>query len=206
MQKDSRPEFYGIGLLDIERSLTKEIAEKPWQTDTCLGQWFYDAQAEYKTFDQVIGLLVDIVAKNGNLLLNIPQRPDGTIDDDCRYVLEKLAAWFAVCGEAIYATRPYTVYGEGPNQVPVENRAEGRGMAWTPYDFRFTQREGTVYAFIMGSPRTVVLHRLENCVAIRRVRLLGAGEIPFSIEAGVLAVKLPDKMPLEFSNCLAIES
>jgi alpha-L-fucosidase len=206
MQKDSRPEFYGIGLLDIERSLTKEIAEKPWQTDTCLGQWFYDAQAEYKTFDQVIGLLVDIVAKNGNLLLNIPQRPDGTIDDDCRYVLEKLAAWFAVCGEAIYATRPYTVYGEGPNQVPVENRAEGRGMAWTPYDFRYTRREGTVYAFIMGSPRTVVLHRLENCVAIRRVRLLGAGEIPFSTEAGVLAVKMPDKMPLEFSNCLAIES
>ena len=70
-----------------------------------MGHWFYDVRAEYKTARQVTDLLVDIVSKNGNLLLNIPQRPDGTIDDESRFTLEKTAEWMAVCGEGIYETR-----------------------------------------------------------------------------------------------------
>ena len=72
-----------------------EIRKDPWQTDICLGHWFYDVRASYKGPRQVTDLLVDIVSKNGNLLLNIPQSPDGTIDDECRYTLEKTAVMHA---------------------------------------------------------------------------------------------------------------
>jgi alpha-L-fucosidase len=205
MQKDSRKAFYDIGILDIERSLAGGIKDKPWQTDTCLGNWFYNVRTEYKTFPQVVSLLVDIVAKNGNLLLNVPQKPDGTIDYECRYVLDKLAEWFAVCGEGIYGTRPWELYGEGPSQVPTENRAEGQGMAWTPYDYRFTARGNTVYAFVMGRPATAVLHSLGSLGAVRSVRLLGAGSVPFRQELGVLTVQLPERLPLDTVNCLAVE-
>jgi alpha-L-fucosidase len=204
-QKDSRKEFYDIGLLDIERSLAPEIAAAPWQTDTCLGHWFYDVRAEYKTYDQVIGLLVDIISKNGNLLLNVPQKPDGTIDDECKFVLDKLGEWFAVCGEAVYGTRPYSFFGEGPTGVQTENRAEGRNMSWTPYDFRYTRKGDTIYAFIMGRPGTATLHKLAEVGRVKRVRLLGMGELPFARDMGVLTVRLPETLPLDTVNCLAID-
>ena len=103
-QKDRRREVYSVGVLDIERSQTPDIKPEPWQTDTCLGEWFYDVKARYKKPGHVIELLVDIVAKNGNLLLNVPQKPDGTIDVQCRYLLERLAEWNRICGEGIFGT------------------------------------------------------------------------------------------------------
>jgi len=205
LQKDSRQAFYDIGVLDIERGLAPGIMDKPWQTDTCLGDWFYDVRAVYKTFDQIIALLIDIVSRNGNLLLNIPQKPDGTIDADCRFVLTKLAEWFAVCGEGIYGTRPYAVCGEGPSSLKTENRAEGQGTVWTPYDYRFTRKGDTVYAFIMGNPGTAAIHAFKDCGPIRSVRLLGAGPVPFTWQMGVLVVELPERRPLDQFNGLAID-
>ena len=200
LHKDSREEFYRVGLLDFERSMGNEIRKDPWQTDTCLGHWFYDVRAAYKGPRQVTDLLVDIVSKNGNLLLNIPQRPDGTIDDECRYTLEKTAEWIVVCGEGIYGTRPYEVCGEGPTAAKAEEETE-----WTRYDVRYTKRGSTVYAFLMGRPATAALHELRGAGEVKKVSLLGYGEISFEADTGILTAKLPDQLPCEFSNCLKLE-
>lgn len=200
LHKDSREEFWRIGLLDFERSADGKIREEPWQTDTCLGNWFYDVRADYKDARQVTDLLVDVVSKNGNLLLNIPQRPDGTIDAECEFILEEIAGWIRVCGEGIYETRPYLVYGEGPTAAEAEKRTE-----WTGYDIRYTQKGNDVYAFVMAKTEHAVLRRLQNAEAVRRVELLGFGELPFENRLGLLHVRLPEKLPCRFSNCLKLQ-
>ena len=224
MQKDSRPDFYRLGVLDIERSLEDTIKPLPWQTDTCLGNWFYDVRAVYKNYKQVIGLLVDIVSKNGNLLLNVPQKPDGTIDAECRFTLEKLAQWISVCGEGIYGTRPYSVYGEGPtklNSSAAEKKILTAARAlmpgakiynreadadWTGYDIRYTQKpnENKVYAFVMGNTDAVMLKQLKEAGAVKEIKLLGYGKVDFAYRDGVLSVYLPEKLPCEMANCLEL--
>ena len=107
---------------DVERGFLDEIRPGPWQTDTCIGNWHYDRriydQNAYKTPKQVIQRLVDVVSKNGNLLLNIPVRGNGTIDDKEEAVLDGITAWMRVNGEAIYGTRPWRTFGEGPTRPP----------------------------------------------------------------------------------------
>ena len=134
-QKDRRKEIYSVGVLDIERSQEPDIKPEPWQTDTCVGEWFYNVRAAYKKPAHVIEILVDIISKNGNLLLNIPQRPDGTLDDECMYILRELAKWNRVCGEGVFGTRPFRVSGEGQSRVVIEGFREDP-VAWTSSDFR----------------------------------------------------------------------
>ena len=132
----------------------------PWQTDTCIGSWHYQRSVyndhKYKSARQVVQMLIDIVSKNGNLMLNIPVRGDGTIDDDEVKVLEGLASWIGPNGEAIYATRPFAVYGEGPSvDNPQPKNRFGGAQDVRPYtakDFRFTQKGDAVYAFLMQGP------------------------------------------------------
>ena len=112
-QKNRTPDVYRVGTLDIEKSQLPGVQPYPWQTDTCIGNWFYDAKQVYKRPAQIIEMLVDIISKNGVMLLNILQRPDGTIDEEARFLLEELAKWFAVCAEGVYGTRPFRVFGEG---------------------------------------------------------------------------------------------
>ncbi|MFD2114266.1 alpha-L-fucosidase [Paenibacillus yanchengensis] len=135
LQKDKRAEIYNVGILDIEKSQLPGIADKPWHTDTCIGNWFYDASQKYKQVDQIIEMLVDIVAKNGNMVLNILQRPDGTIDDEAKYILEQLAIWFAINGEAIYGTRPWKVFGEGDTLASSKPYTEEKTV-WNSSDYR----------------------------------------------------------------------
>ncbi len=205
-QKDRRAEIYQVGIQDIEKSQLTGIADRPWQTDTCIGNWFYDARAPFKRPDHLIEMLVDIVAKNGSMLLNILQRPDGTIDDETRYILRKLAGWFDVCAEGIYDTRPYRVAGEG-DTVTVTAGFREEKTSWNPADFRFTRKDGTLYAFMMCAPpdRVAVMKSLGR-ETIRRVRLLGAGDVAWKQEYGVLLVRLPPNLPTEYVNALAIES
>jgi len=100
--KTRDPDLMRVGVPDIERSQEPDIRPYTWQTDTCVGGWFYDVRAHYKSPGHVVEILVDVISKNGNLLLNIPQRPDGTIDDECRYLLDEMAKWVAVCGEGVF--------------------------------------------------------------------------------------------------------
>jgi len=205
-QKDRRPEIYRVGVLDIEKSQLPGINPEPWQTDTCIGNWFYDVRQKFKQPGHVIEMLIDIVAKNGCMLLNILQQPDGSIDDESRYLLDELAGWFPIAGEAVHGTRPWRQYGEGDTRVLIEGFKEEK-TSWNPSDYRFTTKGNTLYAFQFVPPenRVAVIKSLTAADQVQSVRLLGAGPCEFSQAFGVLTVKLPAEMPTKYTNVLAIE-
>lgn len=204
LQKDRNPDIYSVGVLDIEKSQLPGIMPQPWHTDTCIGNWFYDVHHPYKSPEQIIEMLVDIISKNGVMLLNILQRPDGTIDEEADFILDKLAEWFSVCGEAVYGTRPWHVFGEGETRVLIEGFREDK-TDWALSDFRFVQKDGAVYAFMMGAKggETAILRSFAS-QAVQSVELLGYGPVDFRQEFGVLAVSLPEKLPALCANALKI--
>jgi alpha-L-fucosidase len=145
------PYFPDIATLDIERGKSGHIRPQPWQTDDSIGPWGYNPDVPYKDPNAVVDELVDIVSKNGNLLLNVPPRADGTFDDETIAVLKAVGDWLRINGESIYATRPWTVFGEGPDRRmgDRDNRSP-----YGPENIRFTQsKDGcTLYAIQMGWP------------------------------------------------------
>jgi len=205
-QKDRRAEIYSVGVLDIERSQEPEVKPDPWQTDTCVGDWFYNVRTVYKKPGHVIEILVDIISKNGCLLLNIPQKPDGTIDEECALLLREMAKWNKMSAEAIYGTRPFRVSGEGPSSVIIDHFKED-AVNWTSADFRFTKRDNTLYAFQMRWPQDnrAVIRTLTVADKVRSVRLLGVGEVAFEQPYGMLVVNLPERKPTHYVHVLAIE-
>ena len=145
---------------DIERGQSNTIEPLPWQTDTCIGNWHYDRRVferhRYKTAATVVRTLADIVSKNGNLLLSIPVRGDGTLDSDELAVIEGITHWMGINRECIFGTRPWKVFGEGPASQLEPLRAqgfnEGRGKPVTADDVRFTTRNGVLYMIELGVP------------------------------------------------------
>jgi len=179
---------------DIERGVPNKILPDPWQTDTCIGTWHYERSLyernRYKSPKTVIHMLADIVSKNGNLLLDIPVRGDGSIDDKEEQVLEGIAAWMEINNKAIYATRPWKTFGEGPASDSPELSAqgfnEGKGKPFTVEDVRYTiSKDGqTLYAIVMGVPtQAVTLKSLgKNAKLLERqiagIQLLGSSDAP----------------------------
>lgn len=204
LQKDRRPEIFNVGVLDIEKSQLPGVMPQPWHTDTCIGNWFYDVHSPYKRPEQIVEMLVDIISKNGVMLLNVLQRPDGSIDEDADYILEKLAGWFAINSEAIYGTRPWRVFGEGSTRVKIDGFTEDK-TDWNETDFRFVQKNGAVYAFMMGAKggQPAVLHSFMQ-QPVHSVELLGCGPVEFRQDFGVLIVSLPDNLPSMCANTLKI--
>ena len=204
LQKDRTPEIFSVGVLDIEKSQLPGIMPEPWHTDTCIGNWFYDVRDPYKSPEQIVEMLADIISKNGVMLLNILQRPDGTIDEEADYILEKIGEWFAVCGEAVYGTRPWRTFGEGGTRVKIEGFREDK-TDWDRNDFRFVQKDGAVYAFMMGAAggETMTLRSFAQ-QEVSSVELLGYGPVPFEKVFGVLTVSLPDRLPAICANVLKI--
>jgi alpha-L-fucosidase len=146
---------------DIERGQSNRIEPFVWQTDTCIGGWHYYKDVferhRYKSAKTVIQTLADIVSKNGNLLLSIPVRADGTIDSDEVKTVEGIADWMDVNRQCIFGTRPWKVFGEGPaiqSAAPISNQGfnEGKGKPFTAEDVRFTQKGDTLYAIVLGQP------------------------------------------------------
>jgi alpha-L-fucosidase len=192
---------------DVERGFSSNIEPNPWQTDTCIGDWHYNRAVYdrngYKTAESVIHRLCDIVSKNGNLLLSIPVRADGSIDEKEQAIVEQIGAWMAVNSEAIYGTRPWRTFGEGPTQVGEGNFSESKAAALTAEDIRFTQKNGVLYAILLGSPkrRTVTIATLAEGGRyaegrIDRVELVGsAAPLKFTRTAEGLVVELPEAMP-----------
>lgn len=205
-QKDRRPEIYRVGILDIEKSQLPGINPEPWQTDTCIGNWFYDVRQKFKQPGHIIEMLIDIVSKNGNMLLNILQRPDGSIDKETHWLLDEIAEWFAIAGEAIHGSRPWRHYGEGDSSVKIDGFKEDQ-VVWNSSDFRFTKKGNTLYAFMLAVPenRVTVIKSLADSERVGRVSLLGAGTCEFSQAFGVLTVKLPHELPTNYTNVLAVE-
>lgn len=194
----------GRWVWDLERGVMDGIQPEPWQTDTCVGNWFYRKGQVYKSSATVIRMLVDIVSKNGNLLLNFPQHADGTIDAEEEKVLADLADWFSTNGEGIYGTRPWKVYGEGPSRASKSRSFNEGKLAYTAKDFRFTaSKDGkTLYAFCLGSPEaTIRISSLGSNLTLAEkpvvgVELLGRpGQLEWKQESDALVVSLPKELP-----------
>jgi alpha-L-fucosidase len=208
---------------DIERGKASGILPLPWQTDTCIGSWHYDRNIfdkhRYKTAEQVVPMLVDIVSKNGNLMLSVPVRRDGTIDEDEVKTLNGIGAWLKVNGEAIYKTRPWKTYGEGPSTTAAEKgqfdgQKDTHSKPFTAEDIRFTQsKDGkTLYAMVHAWPaggKVVIKSLAENSPhapgKIGSVKLLGGSKLKSTRDAHGLTVTLPEKKPCEIAYTLKIK-
>jgi len=141
-------------VLDIERGLLSETPKYPWQTDTSISweSWGYIQNDRYKNAGEIVRELVDIVSKNGCLLLNVGPQPDGRIPQPAQQTLLAMGRWLNINGEAIYGTRPWKVSGEGPTQLNAGQFGEKTEPAFTGQDIRFTARPGAVYAIALAWP------------------------------------------------------
>jgi alpha-L-fucosidase len=191
---------------DIERGPANQIEPLPWQTDTCIGDWHYKIGVRYKTARNVILSLCDIVSKNGNLLLNIPVRSDGTIDNREEAVLKGIANWMDANKECIFDTRPWKVYGEGPASegpvTEVKGMNENKLKPLTSADVRFTSKGDTLYAIVLGTPKQDIAIKALGTAAklldkpIGDLTLLGSTEkVQWSQTADALTINLPAKLP-----------
>ncbi|WP_443748342.1 alpha-L-fucosidase [Asticcacaulis solisilvae] len=192
---------------NVERGFSDRLRPLPWQTCTCIGQWHYDRriyeQNGYKTAKEVIQRLIDTVSKNGTLLLSIPVRGNGEIDDKEEKVLTDMAAWMDVNGEAIFGTRPWDIYGEGPTRFVEGAQNEQLAKNFSHEDIRFTTKAGALYALPTewpNVPYVTITSMAEGSPQrkgqVERVELLGHGQ-PLRFELGMdgLTVKLPDARP-----------
>jgi alpha-L-fucosidase len=172
----------GTAVYDIERGSSKAGKKYPWQTYTSIGKksWGYIPGEENKSPNELIDELVDIVSKNGNLLLNIGPRPDGTITQEQQDVLLAIGKWLKINGEGIYGTRPWEMFGEGPTQIEGESFNEGTGKDFTEKDIRFTVKGDILYAFTLDIPKEKIV--IKNLAAngkagkVTNVELLGSTE------------------------------
>jgi alpha-L-fucosidase len=204
----------GTCILDHERGMVNGIWPQPWQTDTCIGNWHYARGIQYKTPKRIIDMLVDIVSRNGNLLLNFPLPNSGMLDQQELAILEEIRKWMSVNGEAIYATRPWKIFGDGPlahaegQQKTGFNENDRKDL--TPEEIRFTTKGHALYAFIMGQPTgEIAIPSLaltgENAVKAGRVELLGyQGKIVWSQDERGLRVTVPLERPCDYAICVKI--
>ncbi len=193
---------------DVERGAPNNIPEKPWQTCSCLGDWHYRddyyTNNWYKSAATVIKLLVDVVSKNGNLLLSVPLRADGTFDDREEEILDGIGRWMEVNGECIYSTRPWVIFGEGPVadsdiKINAQGFNEGAYAGASSDEIRFTQTKKHLYAVALAWPEDNTM-RIKSLAsksvhfrgAITGVELLGYGKVPFKRTAEGLVVSLPE--------------
>jgi alpha-L-fucosidase len=198
---------------DVERGFLDEIRPEPWQTDTCIGNWHYDRRLYekdgYKSAKQVVQRLADVVSKNGNLLLNIPVRGDGTIDDKEERIVDEIAAWTQRNGEAIFGTRPWRTFGEGPTTPPSGMLNEQDAKPFTAADIRFTRKAGALYAIFLDRPpsESAIMSlgkaRLGGAT-IERVDLLGGPELTFRQDNDALRITLPQVGPSDFVPVLRL--
>lgn len=199
---------------DVERGAPDKIQALPWQTCTCIGDWHYNDEVyknnRYKSAKSVIHMLVDVVSKNGNLLLNVPVRGDGSIDEKEIAVVEGIAAWMQINGESIFGTRPWKILGEGPaadaaNPINAQGFNEGR-VKFTAKDIRFNQKEKEkiLYVTIMGVPEDDIIIRNMGTAAdkqgIAKVELLGSAEpVKWTKTREGLSIRKPHQIPNEIA-------
>lgn len=203
----------GTAVFDVERGQLAGINPLFWQTDTAVAKksWGYVQDQDYKTADAIVGDLIDIVSKNGTLLLNIGPRPDGTIPAPEEQILSGIGEWLAINGEAIYETRPWKRFGEGLIQTAEGEFTDTARPAYTGQDIRFTTKGDVLYATALAWPgEQCVIHSLGTTAGlwpnrIQDVRLLGHDEpLTWSHDADALRVQMPAQKPCDYAFVLRI--
>jgi alpha-L-fucosidase len=202
------------GVLDIERGVLGSIAPEYWQTDTSISNksWGYIKDDAFKTPDFIVHELIDIVSKNGNLLLNIGPRADGTIPDEVQQILLEVGRWLKTNGDAIYGTHPWNVFGEGPTKVAVGPTYDTKTSPYTAEDFRFTCKGGDLYLIEMAWPsdheaviRSLGSRKPGETRKIESIVLLGSGtNLQFQQRPDSLHIQLPDEAPGKYAYVFRI--
>jgi alpha-L-fucosidase len=197
---------------DVERGIKDTASIYPWQTDTSIGDWYYMTGQKYKTATEVIQMLVDIVSKNGNLLLNVVQTPEGDLEPDMLQILEGIAAWTSVNGEGIYSSRPWKIFGENSKEAEgFKPEQFDENYKFNSKDIRFTTKDGILYAFCLGIPvddiRIKSLGRNSKLSSpVASVKLVGSdAKVRWSQAQDVLVIRKPSKIPAGEVPCYKIE-
>jgi alpha-L-fucosidase len=188
---------------DVERGVKDSSSLYPWQTDTSIGDWYYRTGQKYKTATEVIQMLVDIVSKNGNLLINVVQTPEGDLEPDMLQILEGIGVWTAANGEGIYGTRPWKIFGEkSAEALAVRQGRFNENYKFNAKDIRFTTKDGNLYAFCLGEPAQDILikslgkNSKFSDKAIASIKMLGSGEkIRWKQNPDALVISKPSKLP-----------
>lgn len=211
----------GICVFDVERGVVESIWPSAWQTDTCIGDWHYNRErvGKYKSAKTVIDLLVDIVSRNGNLMLNIPLPASGMPDDDELNVIDGITKWMAVNSEGIYSSRPWKIFGTGPKAAVSKNTKEANASQFNEKnrkelsyeDVRFTVKNQNLYAFFMGWPeiseiniQALALNSEYTTGVVTHVELLGSGTVDFKQNKEGLQITLPPQKPCAHAFTLKI--
>jgi len=207
---------------DIERGQSNSIEPLPWQTDTCIGDWHYDRgiydRKAYKKPKAIIHTLVDVVSKNGNLMLNIPVRGDGSIDELERKIVEDIGVWINANADSVFGTRPWKIFGEGPAQkeaaaLSAQGFNEGKGKPFSHEDVRFCIKGKILFATVMGWPKdgSALITSLSEGSEyypdkINNVQLVSTGqELRFERTIDGLKVFFPTEIPAApYANPLRI--
>ncbi len=197
-----------IQVFDIERGKSDKVRKFPWQTDTSIGKksWGYIDGEENKTPNQIVDDLVDIVSKNGNLLLNVGPKSDGTITQEQQDVLLAIGAWLKVNGEAIYGTRPWVKATEGNVMGTAGAFSDNEESLYTAQDIRFTTKEKVLYAISLAwSDEEITVHSIDENVKVNQVAMLGSNEeLIWSQTTDGLKVHFPKEKPSEYAHALKI--
>jgi len=209
-----------VGVVDFEKGRLDKLTDFAWLTDDTIaagpwvssGSWSYTEELDIKPARELVHTLIDVVSKNGNLLLNISPRADGTIPEEQRESLLGMGEWLGINGEAIYGTRPFSVFGEGPKRMASSGHFVQMSAAYDENNFRFTTRNDTIYAIQMGWPgggETVTIKSLASEVPgdrmVAGVSMVGVDEslVWRQTDAGLI-ITTPPAPPSDIAVCYRI--
>lgn len=200
-----------VATYDVEKGALTDISPNHWQTDTSIGKrsWGYTKDNEYKSPRQVIGDLVDIVSKNGNLLINIGPKPDGTITEEETNVLLTMGKWLETNGEGIYGTTYWKKFGEGEVNAEEGPFKDNDEKGFTSSDFRFTYKAGYLYAFQMKPDKKAVIKSLKRYnhrdLLIGDIELLGYGKVDYIRDEEAVTITPDKEIDTDLPICYKIE-
>lgn len=188
----------GCAVLDVERGQFAQGSDRFWQNDTAISKnsWGYVTNQDYKEPLDILCDLCDVVSKNGALLLNIGPRPDGSIPEEEQRILKQIGAWLKHNGEAIYGSRPWRVFGEGPTQTAEGSFTDTKRAAFTGQDIRYTLKDGRLYAIVLGQPEgdSLLLNSLREADGFTRASSMDGQALKATQEESGLRIQLSDEL------------